>query len=86
MCTIICPTYLPQTFLACPDRCMNNLQEQLSSSGIEDKDGSIYGFGGQVALKCLMNCNSVYIGVINKPTKQNRLKTGNNFIPTNITF
>ena len=32
---------------------MNNLEEQLSSTRVEDKDGSIDGLGGEVTFKCL---------------------------------
>lgn len=49
---------------------MDDLEEELSSTGVEDEDGSVDGFGSQVALKCLVDGHSVHVGVINKPTKQ----------------
>lgn len=49
---------------------MDDLEEELSSTGVEDEDGSVDGFGRQVALKCLVDGHSVHVGVINKPTKQ----------------
>lgn len=45
--------YLSQTFLSCPHRCVDDLQEELSSSGIEDENGSIDGFCGQIPFKSL---------------------------------
>ena len=45
--------YLTKTFLAGPDRRVNDLQEQLTSARVEDEDGSIDWFRCQVALKCL---------------------------------
>jgi hypothetical protein len=32
---------------------MDDFQKQLSSSGVEDKDGTIDGLSGQVPFKCL---------------------------------
>lgn len=46
---------------------MDDLEEQLARLGVEDKDGSIDRLRGQVTLKCLVNCHSVYIRVIDKP-------------------
>lgn len=45
--------YLSQTLLSCPHRCVDDLQEELSSSGIEDENGSIDGFCGQIPFKSL---------------------------------
>ena len=46
---------------------MNDLEEQLASPGVEDEDGAIDRFGGQIALECLVDSHSVHIGVIHKP-------------------
>lgn len=46
---------------------MDHLQEKLASSGVEDEDSTVDGLGGQVALKCLVNGDSVDIGVIDEP-------------------
>jgi len=46
---------------------VNDLQEQLTSSWVEDKDGTIDWFGGQVTLKGLVDGNSVHVGVIYEP-------------------
>jgi hypothetical protein len=37
---------LSKTLLTSPDRGMNNLQEQLSSPGVEDENGTVDRFGG----------------------------------------
>ena len=58
---------LAQTLLASPHAGVYDLQEELTSPGIEDEDGTIDGFGGQVALKCLVDRHPIYIGVIHKP-------------------
>ena len=44
-----------------------NLKEQLSSTWIEYKDGTINGFCSEIPFKCLMDCHTIHIGVINKP-------------------
>lgn len=46
---------------------MDDLEEQLASTRIEDEDGSIDGFGGQVAFEGFMDGDSVDIGVIYEP-------------------
>lgn len=46
-------TNLSKTLLPCPYRCVDNLQEKLSSSGVEDENGSIDRFRGQVAFEGL---------------------------------
>ncbi len=49
--------YLSQTFLTGPHRGMDDLEEQLPCTGIEDEDGAVDGFGCQVTLKCLEGSN-----------------------------
>ena len=44
---------LPETFLPRPHTSVDNLEEELTSTRIEDKDGSVDGLGGQVTFKCL---------------------------------
>jgi hypothetical protein len=46
---------------------VNDLQEQLTSSWVEDKDGTIDWFGGQVTFESLVDGNSVHVGVIYEP-------------------
>lgn len=46
--------YLSQTFLSSPHRCVNDLEEELSSPGVEDEDGSVDGLRRQVTLKRLL--------------------------------
>jgi len=46
-------TYLTKTFLAGPDRRVNNLQEQLTSARVEDEDCSVDWLRCQVALERL---------------------------------
>lgn len=58
---------LTQTLLASPHAGVDDLEEELTSPGVEDEDGPIDGLGGQVALKGLVDGDTVYIGVIHKP-------------------
>lgn len=46
--------HLSQTFLSSPHRCVNDLEEQLASPGVEDENSSIDGLCGQVTLKGLL--------------------------------
>jgi len=46
---------------------MNDLQEQLSGSRVENEDGAVDWFGDQVALKGLADGYSVHVGVIYEP-------------------
>lgn len=46
---------------------MDDLQEQLPCSGIEDKDGAVDGLGRQVSFEGLVDGDSVDVGVIHKP-------------------
>lgn len=58
---------LTETLLTCPHTCVNNLEEQLTSSGIENEDCSIDWLCSQVTFKGLVNSNSVDVGIINEP-------------------
>lgn len=46
---------------------MDNFQEKLTCSRIEDKDGTINRFGCQITLKGLMDGDSINVGIIDKP-------------------
>ena len=46
-------SYLTKTFLSCPHWRVDNLEEELTGTRIEDEDGAVDGFGRQVAFKCL---------------------------------
>lgn len=50
--------YLSQTFLSSPHRCVNDLEEELASPGVEDENSSIDWLCGQVTLKCLLSKNN----------------------------
>ena len=58
---------LAQTLLASPHAGVDDFQEELTSPGVEDEDGTIDWFGGQVALKGLVDRHTIHIGVIHKP-------------------
>lgn len=58
---------LTQPLLASPHAGVDDLEEELASPGVEDKDGPIDGLGGQVALKGLVDGDTVHVGVIHKP-------------------
>src|SRR5690606_10376236 len=57
---------LTQTLLTSPEEDMNNLQEQLTSSWVEDKDSSIDWLGRQVALKCFVDGDTIGISIVDK--------------------
>lgn len=46
--------YLSQTFLSSPHRCVNDLEEELASPGVEDENSSVDWLCGQVTLKRLL--------------------------------
>lgn len=46
---------------------MNNFEEKLASSRIEDKDGSIDRFCGKISFKSFMDGDSVDVSIVNKP-------------------
>lgn len=58
---------LTQPLLAGPNASVDNFEEKLPGSWVEDEDGSVYGLGCQVTFKSFMDCDSVDIGVIDKP-------------------
>lgn len=58
---------LAESLLPSPDTGVNNFQEQQACPWVEDENSSIDRFGGEVTLECLMDGNSIYIGVIDKP-------------------
>lgn len=46
---------------------MDDLQEQLSCSWVEDEDGSVYRFCCQVALESLVDGHTIDVCVIDEP-------------------
>ena len=46
---------------------MDDLQEELAGARVEDEDGAIDWFGCQITFECLMDGDSVDIGVIDEP-------------------
>jgi hypothetical protein len=58
---------LTQPLLASPHAGVDDLEEELASPGVEDEDGPVDGLGCQVALKGLVNGDTVHVGVIHKP-------------------
>ena len=45
---------------------MDNLQEQLTGTGVEDKDGTVDWLGRQVTFKGLVNGNTIDVGIIDE--------------------
>jgi len=58
---------LAESFLACPNAGVDNFEEELSGSGVEDEDGAVDGFGGEIAFECLVDGDSVDVGVVDEP-------------------
>mmetsp|Transcript_39335 Transcript_39335/g.83813 ORF Transcript_39335/g.83813 Transcript_39335/m.83813 type:complete len:1257 (-) Transcript_39335:3240-7010(-) len=58
---------LRESLLAGPDRGVDNLQEELSGSRVEDEDSTVYWFRGQITFESLVDRDSVHVGVINEP-------------------
>lgn len=46
---------------------MDDFQKQLSRSWVEDENGSVDWFGGQVAFECFVDCDSVHVCIIYEP-------------------
>ena len=46
---------------------MNNFQEELPSSGVENENGSVNGLGSQVSFESFVNGYTVYISIIDEP-------------------
>lgn len=58
---------LTETFLSRPDRGVNDLKEELTRAGVEDKDGSVDRLCRQVSFESLVNRDTVDVGVIDEP-------------------
>mmetsp|Transcript_18308 Transcript_18308/g.41869 ORF Transcript_18308/g.41869 Transcript_18308/m.41869 type:complete len:304 (+) Transcript_18308:1557-2468(+) len=58
---------LGKTFLAGPDAGVNNFEKELASSGIENENGTIDGFRGEISLEGFMDGDTVHVGVVDKP-------------------
>lgn len=58
---------LSKSFLSSPYTCVNDLEEEMSTLWIKDKNGAVDRFCGEIALKCLVNRNTVHVGVVYEP-------------------
>ena len=58
---------LTQTFLTGPYGGVNNFQEELPSSGVENENGSVDRLGCQVSFESFVNGYTVYISIIDEP-------------------
>ena len=58
---------LTQTFLTSAHGCVNNLKKKLTSTRIEDENGSVDGFGSQVAFKGLVDRDMVDVFIVDEP-------------------
>ena len=58
---------LTETLLSRPHDGMDDLEEELAGTWVEDEDGSVDGLGGQVALECLVDGDPVDVGVVHEP-------------------
>ena len=58
---------LTKTFLTGPDTCVDNFEEQLTSSRVENENGTIDRFGGEISLESFVNSDTIDIGIIDKP-------------------
>lgn len=63
---------LTETLLTSPYRSVDNFDEGLSSSRVEDEDGSVDWLRRQVTLEGLVNRNSVNLCVIDEPDAVDR--------------
>ena len=55
---------LSETLLTSPNRGVNDLEEELTGSRVEDEDGSVDGLGRQVSFERLVDRDSVDVGVV----------------------
>lgn len=55
---------LSETLLTSPNRGVDDLEEELTGSRVEDEDGSVDGLGRQVSFERLVNRDSVDVGVV----------------------
>jgi hypothetical protein len=58
---------LTETLLTGPDRRVDNLEEELASTGVEDEDRTVDGLGRQVTLERLVDRDTVHVGVVDEP-------------------
>lgn len=77
-------SYLSKTFLSGPHAGVNDLQEQLSCTRVEDENSSIDGFGRQVTLECFVDSHTIYIRVVYEPTQKNMVIR--QFVVENVDF
>lgn len=57
---------LSKTLLTSPDTSVNDLEEELTSTRVKDEDRSIDWLRCQIALECLVNRDSIDVGVVNE--------------------
>ena len=62
-------TDLGETLLTSPHRGVNDLEEELPSSWIEDKDGTVDGLRREISLEGFVNCDTVDVRVVDEPEK-----------------
>mmetsp|Transcript_14221 Transcript_14221/g.33094 ORF Transcript_14221/g.33094 Transcript_14221/m.33094 type:complete len:257 (+) Transcript_14221:1810-2580(+) len=58
---------LSQALLPGPDRGVDDLEEQLPGTRVEDEDGAVDGLCRQVAFKRLVDRHAVHVGVVHEP-------------------
>ncbi len=61
--------YLTKTFLTSPYGRVDDFQEELTGSRIKYKDRAVNRFCSQITFESLVNCDTIYVGIINKPTQ-----------------
>ena len=60
-------TNLSETFLAGPHRRVDDLEEELTGARVEDEDGAVDGFRGEVAFERLVDGDAIHVRVVNEP-------------------
>jgi len=58
---------LSETLLSGPYRGMDNLEEELTSSGVEDENCAVDRLGGEITLEGFVNSDPVHVGVVYEP-------------------
>mmetsp|Transcript_67280 Transcript_67280/g.140139 ORF Transcript_67280/g.140139 Transcript_67280/m.140139 type:complete len:747 (+) Transcript_67280:1153-3393(+) len=58
---------LPEAFLSCPHRSVDDLEEELARARVEDEDGAVDRLRRQVPLERLVDRDAVDVGVVDKP-------------------
>jgi hypothetical protein len=58
---------LRQTLLPRPHTSVDDLQEELACSRVENEDRSVDGLGDEVSFECLVGGDAVHVGVVHEP-------------------